>query len=683
MKFLGKIAHALHRRPHETRQLLSVTNVVGKSLLLLAILVPLVALVGIYLSQVAKFQASNSSSVPIQRESWRVLFRDAGDGEKCALTLPQNPKCIAAPESPLWTSAHRRTDPDHVRKMKNVAGKVFWIGTVIPQEDLKKAHARGANHIIIGYINADSEVWIDGARQFVGTYADSHFPIITSVSVARLAEPRDLHLAMRIEHTSGAVFPEAFGYFRQEGLATPMEADEYLRAEVYEEHTRLWFFFGTYFIFGTLFLMLWVCNLRKVECAYLATYAFFQALIQTLSGDFTTGLWNVETANRIAISVAVFEGAFALFLGMAFSRMRRIYFEVGIPIFLVAGAVLFFRFPDTVEAGRLSQWLSAKFVPFCYLLGAVACFLQSFWLDERQRERKGMYIRRSRRLLLFGNGLAAIGIGYSLQQVDLSVTYYMVWPRFMNVVMALYLAAVVLADYTEAEKLLEQSPVSDFHRRPQLPECLSGVLLVIDLKKSEGLIRTGAARGDSGELVNLALSHMWTAVTRHQGNVLQTEGDSLMVFFDYQGKRDPIVRALYAVEKVVRRLDTLTEQFIQREFLPKEGPRLQFRAAMVMGDVKPIWHQVGASRFPGWVAVGSTNAFLEAMRLLELENGLDPERASSNVMMPEPLAETLEKRVPPEKLHWLRREAQMEGKHGQLYHVAAMTVGVRPRKRAA
>jgi len=663
VQWLSRLAVSLHRPPTETRHLGGRVSAAGNGALLLGVLVLITVTVVTCMLEAFHSSVGSQPSVVIARDSWRVLYRSATQEEVCEDKLPQKVNCLASASNlALWDSTYRREDAEHVDRVASRRGQDFWLGTVLSTDAVEKAFRLKANRLILGYLNSDYEVWVDGEKIFFGEYLETHSPLVLNLSMSRLAEARPMTVAIRIIHKAGGLYPDGLGYFRAEGLATSSQADRYLRVENFEEHTRPWFFFGVYFVMGSLFLVLWGMSPRKQECAYLAGYALFQAFLQASKSDEVSFLFDLGTWNRIHNMMSLYEGAFALFLGLAFARFRRAFFQWGIPAFIAAGIGLFLWVTDSVQAERLGVYLDAKVVPRGYLLGAMACFLQTFWLEQRMKQRDGIFAVRVRRLLLFGIGLCAIGLSYAFQQSIPSVTEYTAWPRFMNLILVLYLSAVILKDYREQEKIIERSPVSAYHRRPSLPTELSGIVLVVDIKRSEFLIRAGSEWGNAGELVNTGLSHMWSAATSNEGTVLHSEGDAITVFFEHE-RRAAAPRAYRTVQDVANALGRFVDQLQDRGVKLGTTDEIHFRATLVEGVVRPVWHEYPGGRYPGWSASGTSNVFLEAARLMEIEQQIDPDRRKSLLIVSESLAEKL-----PGK--WDVRNQQHEAKHGEIYTVA-------------
>lgn len=673
MRKLAKLAASFHRRPSDTQRLGTGLSWFGSFALLLGISVPLGAIGALVIWQSVRAQRDSVVSVPITREGWRVLYRPATETEMCTLIPPQSPKCLASPTQPtLWQSPFSRSAPDHSDRVAGQRGSDFWLGAQIAPEDMKRAFKLAANHLVLGYLNATFDVWVDGARVVTGNYQTTHYPLVITLRPERMLEARPLSVAIRFTHDAGGEFPDGLAYFRREGLATFSEVQQYLRAESVEEHLRPTLFFGVYLILGLLFAGLWIGNPRKPECLFLALYALCQSFLQAFNTDFVNAYMTNWTWQRLNLIALVVEGAIAVFLGLAFARFRRQFFQWGVSGLLVISAVLYL-YIDEAKASMLNSYLAAKFIPASYLLGSLACILQASWLMERRKGR-GIFPVRTRRLLLFGIGLSGIGIGYALNQVAPSVESDMLWwPRYTNFCLVFYLAAMVLKDYREQERILERSPVSPYHRRAVLPERLAGALVQIDLKRSEVLIREGMARGNAGEFINMALSHLWSAVAEAKGTVLQTEGDNLLAFFEEDTSSPALARAVETLNVIRQKLAGYSDQLREQGVVQPEYGNVRFRGALCFGEVKPLWHDINGQKFPGWVAAGSDNVFLELARLLELEPKVDPERARDVVVTPRALTPSLRGGLIPEGA-WVLEDGSFSVKHGMIVNVSAFTL---------
>ncbi|HTL13245.1 MAG TPA: hypothetical protein VL588_12195, partial [Bdellovibrionota bacterium] len=310
----------------------------------------------------------------------------------------------------------------------------------------------------------------------------------------------------------------------------------------------------------------------------------------------------------------------------------------------------------------LDQWV----VPLLYALGAAACAQQALYLSKGRKF--GMWVPvRVRRLTLFTTGLMAISVLYLLQSHGLLPFQVKVLvSRFAHFGLVLFLGGIALAEWREQKRLAEHIPVSPYHRRPVLPDRVSGAVLVADLKSSETLFRVSALRGDAGALVESCLSHMWSSVASMGGVVLQTEGDQIRVFFDRAICRDPAATALAAVDLMASNLAELEHRFHDQGVLPDDGYKLEFRAGVALGDIKPVWHEMEGLRLAAWAEAGSTNAFVESARMLELGRSVPGAENGSVAVFVSTEAPT--SRFPGE---WLCKEHLIQGKHGREYRVSA------------
>jgi hypothetical protein len=195
--------------------------------------------------------------------------------------------------------------------------------------------------------------------------------------------------------------------------------------------------------------------------------------------------------------------------------------------------------------------------------------------------------------------------------------------------------------------------------------------MAVDLKSSENLARGGAQRGQAGELVESSLSHLWMAVSEHGGLVIRTEGDALHAIFPAGDIENPVSAAFAAADAMTGKLKELERRFESQglsALMPDGG--LHFRAAVLEGDIRPIWQDYGGTRLASWVETGHANAFVEVARILELEREVGDGALGASVVLTK---STLKSRAAHGKLsgHWLFDHRAFAAKHGRKFEVAA------------
>jgi hypothetical protein len=274
---------------------------------------------------------------------------------------------------------------------------------------------------------------------------------------------------------------------------------------------------------------------------------------------------------------------------------------------------------------------------------------------------------RIRRLALFSCGMIAMAAVYSMQNREIvMMTGRAILSRFSHMGIVVLLAVIALIEYYEDRKLLDRAPLSRYHRMPQLPQRVKGVILRVDLKKSERLFR--AEVGQAGMLVPSCLSQMWSAIALHKGTVIETEGDGLMAIFDELDCPRPLDSALRAVDQVKAGLQSLRMQFIAQGMIDDTEMPIEFRAGVSPGEIKPIWRSVDGAQIAAWVESGGTNPFVDSARMMEVERTL-PEASSSSIV-------TVSSEAPmsgASELNgtWLFLNRLIEGKHERMYSVSA------------
>lgn len=622
--------------------------------------------------------------IGIKPAQWRVLYEGDSVAGACGLdasgSTPPSKECPASPSfRRLWESPYSRADRDHLAKLQNLKGQEYWLGAMLSRTQVNKATSIWANHLVLGFIPAEYEIWVDGSLFARGSYQDVESALVVTLPVKRLAAAHEMYIAVKIRHSLGAAYPDAMGIDFKEGLATAETAEDYRRKHYFDDAVRPWFFAGIYLMIGFMFLGIWIANPGRQEYGSLGVFGLLQALIQTAGA---TGSWpgslQISDWHRIDSVLSFYEAGAAFSAGLAFARSNRKLLTLWVPPLLLAPLAIQGFLHEPLEILGFKEWVQRFWIPLGYFLGAGACLLQAYWLGSIDIGRE-KYPARIQRLAAFAVGFLLIGSSYAAESSTvLSSTQYSYWFRFTNLAVMLLLTWIVLWEYRAQQRMVESTPASSYHRRPVVPAAVEGILLKIDLKDSERLFRLGARSGSAGGLVHTCLTLMWSAIAKRGGTVVHTEGDSICALFEKSSLSPQAVAAdasaaLGAVDEISIQLADYARQLRDRGLALEDGPSLQFRASLVQGAVKPIWHEIGGARYPGWIETGSENAFVECSRILELERDLPGSRASL-LVMPESFAAELERLEVIASDRWLRRNSLLQGKHGQWYRVAALEI---------
>jgi hypothetical protein len=551
-------------------------------------------------------------------DGWQVLLQPS------TINCPPDARgsgCLADPHNPaLWNSSLKRTDGDHLERLRAMRGKTFWIGTQLQPELLKRAYERGANVLVLGWIWGSHRVFIDGLELWKGTFDTARTPITLNLPASWMASPRPLGLAIEIVHDADSMFPDMLNR-RQEHLATPANAQLYVRGKSFNTETLPAIGLALNLALALIFGSLWIGARQKQEHLFLAAFCAVSAMIQATNFDWVFRTVGFSALNRADTSMTLLETFFGLFLGLAFARAPLFLFQSGIALVLGLAITL----PLLADSGSIAfQWagfIAAYLVPLAYGVGALMCALQATHLAHRA----GLGDQnpsRMRRLWLFAAGLAVIMI-LRLDIAQLVMTeHYFVVDRFFHFAAVLFLAGLVISDSREQERLIRRFRVSKYHQRTPLPKSVLGWMVKVDLKRSTSLAETiGISR--YGDLVTKWYDMFCERVVAQGGEVMSEEGDAISVFFDDErGVRDAHW-VIHAVRDMVSVHPTVQQTFD----LPQP---IHLRAAAMRGALCPIWKGSGEACRPAW----DGTILVDCARVLELERMAPGDATRTRIVIP-------------------------------------------------
>ncbi len=665
MHGLSRLAALLRRTPAEARLLSTRRDAWSKGAFFLALLALVSGVWVVAFTEVLGRWQGLRPAVTIPAERWRAAYD--GDDEGCAPDQARAP-CPAAPGvAALFDSPHPQRDQRHRERVLGRRGGTYWVGARVSVDTLQAAAEAGANQLVLGWVNASHRLWIDGELVLEGGFSDTE-PIIVGLSHGRLRQPRPLHVAVRIVDDAGASSPDLH-YGRGQGFMTRSDATAYRRQMFFWLAGRPMGLFAASLVFALAFFIFWSSARERLEYWYLALYALANAVMHLRKVDLVFLTLSRDAAMTLAASAHLLAGGFAMALGLAFARGRRKLLAWLVVGTAVAPALAVLLAPDREALLAVRVVAADWWVPLGHIAGALFCFVQAFDLSGR---RAGTFPVRRRRLVLFGAGLATVGALGLVEELD--VIDVMTWHGAGHLALLLGLGALASLELHRERQLIQRTPVSKYHRGPELPEALDGALLVVDLKGSEALFREGARLGQAGALAEECLAVLCAAAIARGGTVLQTEGDAVTAFFAAGDHASPAGAALQAVREMDARLAELSRQLRERRLrgLPEA---LRFRGGLSVGAIRPVWHQLGDTRAPGWSEVGASNAFVDAARLADLERAVEGE--GTRVVLAEALAAAL----PGEP--FARRDLRLTGKHGREYRVAVFEPGAEAARGAA
>lgn len=668
MDLLKKIAVKTHRTAEDARRIADRSAVRAKYVLLTLFAVAFGVLFVPVITQQMSDWSSSSIQVAIPPESWKVIYHQAKG--PCADNAFQNESCPANPNNAeLWQSAESRADERHIKRVQEIYGKEFWIGTSISVDTLKKAHAARANNILLGYIRATYRIWVDGQFRFGGTRKFIE-PIIIQVPMERLARDQPLHLAIQIYYDVEHPYPDFLqrGY-GGEGFVSYSNIVSYQSFASTLYKARPFSLFIANILIASLFFLLWGSSKIKQEYFYMAMYCLINGVEHLLLIDLIQSRLDLGFFYGFNNTIRFLEGAFGLLLGLAFARTRRVFFQVGVPIAIVVPALIQTLLAETSSKFYFSAFQAKWLIPSFFLLGTFTCFIQAYYLFGQRRTGAFLPVR-IRRLVFFGIGLAAIAaLNVVVSHALISATNHLYWERFIHLLLVGFLAKIVFNEYYDQSLMIEKTPVSEYHKRPVLPSKISGTILVADLKSSEFFYKHRASNGEKENLVSIWRSYFYTSILKYNGFVIHKKGDEVIGFFDSDKCPDHTLSAVNAVKEMAQLSALLEQDFRSRNMYPSDAKEVCFRAALTTGDVKPVWEEMGKSREAYWEEAGNTSPFVESSRLLEIERSI-AHPSSIRLIVPEKLVNELIRQDPELRVNFVLRSQIVKSKHDSSYEVA-------------
>ncbi|MBI3556841.1 MAG: hypothetical protein HY074_11310 [Deltaproteobacteria bacterium] len=609
-------------------------------------------------------------NVLIPKELWHVLYKQSS--QPCAYGAAHQSGCTASPEEPsLWGSSTKRVDREHRSRVKT--SPEFWLGAQIPASILQSARQVRANHLLLGWIRAPYRIWIDGHYLLEGGRQEVD-PIVIPLPIERLAQSAPLYIAIEIMPDSEHPFPDFLNTgMGEEGFITHERAASYTTFISLVNRVRPFSIFIANALIACMFLVFWHAAKSKQEYFYMAIYALVNALAQAKYIDLIFSRMSPDTNVKFNIYMRFLEGSFAMLVGLSFARFRRVIFRWTIPISLALPTLMIIALHDSETKQLFRETMMGRITPALYVLGALACLVQAYYLQAQKT--RGTYLpQRILRLTLLAVGLTGLAlVNVILSGGIASMTEHIYWYRFAHLGLVCFLSSIVFTEYSEREKLIAKTPVSEYHRRDELPAQIKGIMLVADLKSSEPFYRYRAEHSDGENLVAIWRAHFYTAIMKQGGTVISKKGDEIIGFFDGDKSPHPILSALTAVDEMEQASGLLEEGFRSRGVYPAGAKGFHFRAALAEGAIKPVWEEMGVgAREAYWEEAGDTTPFVEASRLLEFERKLaSKDKTTTLVVVQEALATRLLETQPALGPKFTARAHAASDKHGSRYSIAA------------
>lgn len=549
--------------------------------------------------------------IVVEKDAWKVLV----DPKNKELNLKSNE----------WAEAKALTHPEVADKLKKGQVEQVWLRLDLPAEAIQLAAQKNAFYYRLGFLIGNINIWLDD-QQLVYIPSSYTGSIDLAMPIHKMKEGKALSLVIQMTPRDGArnLVPLALGV--KSGLVAYKTGASFMRFNHFINRSRPMALFFVYSLFSLIFFVLWISNRVQREYLHLASFALVNSLPPLIFSDaFTTGRLKDTNAIIMYLLIVLAQGATALSLGFSFARSHSVKISRAIWGTLFLGYLTIFLLPNDVRL-NLRQPLNQYLLPFSFFLGALVCYSQARLLSSAQSG-----IVQPRRVYRLKGFALAMGL--------LAALYYVQFHTQMNYVtkqmlfdlpalaLVVFLGMIALSDYRQQNRLIKKIPTSNYHRQMPLPEKLTGVVMILDLKNSEKYFDYAKQTMGFESVLPSVLSHIWSVINQAGGAILKAEGDEVVAFFEVSSHENPLMSALQSCDRISKQLNLYSEE-IQAQYDGFENQSLHFRSAISFGDLKPIWIEGANGRLPGWVQLGDSMVFVEAARLLEIEK--DVEKKSEN-----------------------------------------------------
>lgn len=600
-------------------------------------------------------------SIPTGR--WRVLQNNP------TCIINKNDCQVANVNSDLWKKTLERGSKVYIDWIQKDRPTEYWLGLEISGLELKRAFDLKANQIILGKFLSGYEVWVDGRLVETRKAYESDSPIKINLTEERLLKEQGLKIALRILnnlHGFQVDYPSSIG---SDGFYTFSDSEKVLRSDYFYGQTQHWILFALYFALASLFAMIWRAERHKKIYWVSSIYSMISATLHLLYLDSVDRLLDIGTWYRIYTPLVVGEAAAIFLLGFTLKRSlnkHALLFSVWTCAIVFMSAI----FLRNLEWARIIlSHIQTYLLPGAWLCTAYMAWSERKNLKMTNKDRDYLLILMGFWGFLCGVAQAVTSYYTPFPNIDLH------WERALNFLPLMHLLTLFGRDFRIHAAILAKSPVSTYHKQNILPSEINGYLLAIDLKRAEYFYREGARRNQGGTWVNIIISHLWSLAAEMKGIVLQSEGDSISIFFPKElGYTSFEFKQLlcHMNETLLKLSSQLSEELMEFSF----NKIIHFRGALVEGSVKPIWRSINNTNHPSWIEAGSENVFVRVSRYFEIEKECEESKNKSTLMISSFLKDKFmeEKTISENSPSWIYKDREFVGKHGYTYNVSLISL---------
>lgn len=537
-----------------------------------------------------------------------------------------------------------RNSAEHIRLKRADLDSDIYFKNIVPIDQLKKASENQAFNLVLGWFRGSSEVFVNGKLYFKMDRINAE-AIAIVLSHERLMKDKEIEILVKVKNFQHRPDIDRFNLSLPTGFYSQERLESLRSYHRYSEQTRPLMNVSLNLMIAFLFFVVWCFLPLKTEHFYLGMFAFFNAAYQFRIVEFVYLYLLPSDLLLYSIVIKSFVGATGMLLGFAIARMRTKFMAIGgiLALALPMGSYLVL---GSFEQRQAFDVLMNKFwFPFAFLIGAAACGIQAAYFLSRAKK-TGKVTIRGRIVIYSMLGLISMAYVYwnktPLPGVNYATSVFFSH-HMTHIMLVLYLAIVLLSEVRHQEELVATTPVSAYHKMSTLPEKVHGAILTIDVKNSESFFKIDSSEGSHINWIGLWRAQSYLVISKLGGVVLQKKGDEIQVFFDSDRMDRPELMALRAFDEICTASKNLGLAMEHNEVM--KGLEINFciRASLVMGEIKPIWEQMGEKkREPYWEQAAGSNAFVEAARLLDAEKEIVTEKSVSAVVFSAVLAERLD-----------------------------------------
>ncbi len=543
----------------------------------------------------------------------------------------------------LWQNKKQRSMSEHAALVDKLHGKHYWISNEISSEALLKAKELGASTLFLGYIYGTHEVYLNGEKLREAGKEEWRRPALIPLSKAHLENPEGLKIEIRIHHNLEEPWPDTVEYA---GIASLTQIELRRRWDDFQWILKPALIAGANLSLGLFFLVLWLCGIRRQELAAFAIFGLVLAASQSLHIPLVWDLGGILNWHRLSFVLSVYGIFSVLLLGIAIARIRSRAYLTFLSIGILLPWLIFTTEYTAYQIFSVASPLWKYVTPITYSIAAFLCLGQARIVAKRPASelfdaRRSLKLYMSAALFFSMSALALIG---GLHDFD---------PR-LNALLLGCMATLFLHDFRKQEEFASKSSVSKHHLRAELRSEIPCIAISVDLKQSEAIYRSEQlTKGNKNSLISDVIADFYDLVLTKGGDVVQTEGDAILFFFERTNTSAAEALA------VLRSMNLKLEQFSKK--ISENNQVIKFRAAIEVGAIRPAWKKINGCDIPIWEQAGGGSIFVDLSRLLEAEKKLVKEPKSSLVFRAEHTKEI--------GLDSPLIQHRVELKHGQIWNV--------------